>query len=48
MNTKTRTKSVLINSLVARDVNEPHRAATALELFYDLIYVVAIASLAAL
>jgi len=39
-------KSVLVNSLVARDVNEVHRAATALELFYDLIYVVAIASLA--
>ncbi|MBL4762379.1 MAG: low temperature requirement protein A [Gammaproteobacteria bacterium] len=40
-------KSVLINSLVSRDVNESHRPATALELFYDLIYVVAIASLAA-
>ena len=40
-------KSVLINSLIARDVNETHRSATALELFYDLIYVVAIASLAA-
>lgn len=40
-------KSVLINPLIARDVNETHRAATPLELFYDLIYVVAIASLAA-
>jgi low temperature requirement protein LtrA len=40
-------KSVLINSLVSRDVNEVGRNATALELFYDLIYVVAIASLAA-
>jgi len=40
-------KSVLINSLVSRDINEPHRSATALELFYDLIYVIAIASLTA-
>lgn len=40
-------KSVLVNSLVTRDVSEPHRPATALELFYDLIYVIAIASLAA-
>jgi low temperature requirement protein LtrA len=40
-------RSVLINSLVSRDVNELRRTATALELFYDLIYVVAIASLAA-
>ena len=47
MNSQTSSKSVLINSLIARDVNEPHRSATALELFYDLIYVVAIASLAA-
>jgi len=39
-------KSVLINSLISRNVDEPHRTATALELFYDLIYVVAIASLA--
>jgi len=39
-------KSKLINALRARDINEPHRAATPLELFYDLIYVVAIASLA--
>lgn len=37
---------MLVNSLIARDVNEVHRAATPLELFYDLIYVVAIASLA--
>ncbi len=40
-------KSVLINSLISRNIDEPHRTATALELFYDLIYVVAIASLAA-
>lgn len=40
-------KSVLINSLVSRSIDEPHRSATSLELFYDLIYVVAIASLAA-
>jgi len=39
-------KSVLINPIIARDVKELHRAATPLELFYDLIYVVAIASLA--
>jgi len=39
-------KSVLINSLISRNTDEPHRSATALELFYDLIYVVAIASLA--
>ena len=47
MSSKKSIKSVLVNSLVARDVNEVHRSATALELFYDLIYVVAIASLAA-
>ena len=47
MSSKNPTKSVLINSLVTRDISEPHRAATPLELFYDLIYVVAIASLAA-
>jgi len=46
MNSNNRSKSVLINSLIARDISEPHRAATALELFYDLIYVIAIASLA--
>ncbi len=40
-------KSVLINPIVARSKDEPHRAATPLELFYDLIFVVAIASLAA-
>jgi low temperature requirement protein LtrA len=40
-------KSVLINPIVSRDVGEVHRAATPLELFYDLIYVIAIASLAA-
>jgi len=33
--------------LLARDVNEKHRPATPLELFYDLIFVVAIANLAA-
>ncbi len=32
--------------LLHRDINEQHRAATPLELFYDLIYVVAIANLA--
>jgi len=47
MSSKNPTKSVLINSLITRDISEPHRAATPLELFYDLIYVVAIASLAA-
>jgi low temperature requirement protein LtrA len=40
-------KSVLINPIVSRDVREVHRSATPLELFYDLIYVIAIASLAA-
>jgi len=39
-------KSVLINQIIARDVKELHRATTPLELFYDLIYFVAIASLA--
>jgi low temperature requirement protein LtrA len=39
-------KSVLANPLIPRDVEETHRAATPLELFYDLIYVIAIASLA--
>ena len=39
-------KSVLINPLVARDIGEAHRAASPLELFYDLIYVIAIATLA--
>ena len=47
MSQNTSSKSVLINPLIARDVSEPHRAATPLELFYDLIYVLAIASLAA-
>ncbi len=47
MSTDNSHRSVLINSIVARDIDEPHRAATPLELFYDLIYVVAIASLAA-
>ncbi len=46
MNSNKPLKSVLFNSLVARNTNEPHRTATALELFYDLIYVIAIASLA--
>ncbi|MET0070239.1 MAG: low temperature requirement protein A [Candidatus Thiodiazotropha sp.] len=40
-------RSVLVNAIVARSIDESHRAATPLELFYDLIYVVAIASLAA-
>lgn len=39
-------KSVLFNPVVARSVHEAHRAATPLELFYDLVYVVAIAFLA--
>jgi low temperature requirement protein LtrA len=39
-------KSVLINPIVSRNIHEAHRPATALELFYDLIYVVAIASVA--
>ena len=39
-------KSVLINPIISRDLDEAHRAATPLELFYDLIYVIAIASLA--
>ena len=47
MSANISSKSVLINSIVARNINESHRAATPLELFYDLIYVVAIASLAA-
>jgi low temperature requirement protein LtrA len=47
MSKNVSSKSVLINSIVARDINEPHRSVTSLELFYDLIYVVAIASLAA-
>ena len=47
MSSNKLSKSVLVNSLTPRDLNEPHRSATALELFYDLIYVVAIASLAA-
>jgi len=34
------------HALLHRDVNEKHRAATPLELFYDLIYVVAIAQVA--
>ena len=39
-------KSILLNPLVARGHTKEHRASTPLELFYDLIYVVAIASLA--
>ncbi len=46
MGSSERDKSVLINPIVAREANDGHRAATPLELFYDLIYVVAIASLA--
>lgn len=46
MNSNNLSKSVLINPLVPRNIDEPHRTATALELFYDLIYVIAIASLA--
>ena len=40
-------KSVLINPIISRDIGEAHRAASPLELFYDLIYVIAIATLAA-
>jgi low temperature requirement protein LtrA len=47
MSSSNSSKSVLINALIARDISEFHRSATALELFYDLIYVIAIASLAA-
>jgi low temperature requirement protein LtrA len=47
MNANKTLKSVLINPIVSRDVGEIHRAATPLELFYDLIYVIAIATLAA-
>ena len=46
MSSKKITKSVLINPIISRDVGETHRSATPLELFYDLIYVIAIASLA--
>jgi len=46
MPNKTVARSVLINPVVARSKDEPHRAATPLELFYDLVYVVAIAFLA--
>lgn len=46
MSNKNTTRSVLINPVIARSKNEPHRAATPLELFYDLVYVVAIAFLA--
>ncbi|MFV0389130.1 MAG: low temperature requirement protein A [Pyrinomonadaceae bacterium] len=35
-----------ISVMVARDPNEPHRTATPLELFFDLVYVVAVASAA--
>ena len=44
-NLKT-TRSVLVNPLTARCKDEEHRSATPLELFYDLVYVVAIAFLA--
>ena len=33
--------------LIARDIEQKHRTATMLELFYDLIFVVAIANVAA-
>ena len=46
MSSKNPNRSCLINPLIARDVTEAHRAATPLELFYDLVYVVAIAFLA--
>lgn len=37
---------MLINPIIARSKDEPYRSATPLELFYDLVYVVAIAFLA--
>lgn len=46
MSVQNQARSVLINPLVARQKSEAHRSATPLELFYDLIYVVAIAFLA--
>ena len=46
MNSNKSLKSALINPLISRDLAETHRSATPLELFYDLIYVIAIASLA--
>ncbi len=47
MSTNQSGKSVLINPIISRDVGELHRTATPLELFYDLVYVIAIASVAA-
>ena len=47
MNSINPRKSVLINPIVSRNLGDVHRSATPLELFYDLIYVIAIASLAA-
>lgn len=47
MSAQRPTKSLLINPIKARSIEESHRAATPLELFYDLIYVIAIASVAA-
>jgi len=47
MNSNKSLKSVLINPVISRDLAEVHRTATPLELFYDLIYVIAIASVAA-
>jgi low temperature requirement protein LtrA len=46
MSHKKRARSVLINPVIARSKDEPYRSATPLELFYDLVYVVAIAFLA--
>lgn len=46
MSTKKLTRSVLVNPVIARSKDESHRTATPLELFYDLVYVVAIAFLA--
>jgi len=46
MSNKSLARSVLINPVVARSKDEPYRSATPLELFYDLVYVVAIAFLA--
>ncbi len=46
MSNTNQTRSMLFNPIVARSKHEPHRSATPLELFYDLVYVVAIAFLA--
>lgn len=44
--TRERNKLAWVRPMVARDPDEPHRAATPLELFFDLVFVVAIAQAA--